>query len=161
MARLFTRFPSLVERWARSREFVTYTETPWSPFSKELKNARIALVTTAGVHLRSQPPFDMEDEEGDPSYREIPVSTPKNELKITHDYYDHEDADQDINLVFPIERLREFQSEGVIGESPARYFSFMGHILGRHIETLINQTGPAVARMLREDGVDAVFLTPA
>lgn len=161
IAKLFARFPSLVERWAKSQEFITYRETPWTPFFKERKDSRIALVTTAGVHLRSQSPFNMDDAEGDPTYREIPATIPVNELTITHNYYDHEDADRDINVVFPIERLRELESEGVIGEITPRHFSLMGHILGRHIATLIEQTGPEVARRLREDGVEAVFLTPA
>jgi D-proline reductase (dithiol) PrdB len=84
-----------------------------------------------------------------------------NELTITHNYYDPEDADRDINVVFPIEQLKELESEEVIGEIAPRHFSFMGHVLGRHMATFINQTGPEAARRLGEDGVDVVFLTPA
>jgi D-proline reductase (dithiol) PrdB len=83
------------------------------------------------------------------------------DLMITHNYYDHQDADQDINVVFPIKRLKEFEAEGMIGQVAPRHFSFMGHILGHHIESLVNRTGPEVAKMLKADGVDAVFLTPA
>ncbi len=161
IARLFTQFPALVERWARSREFITNQETPWAPFLKELKDSRIALVTTAGVHLSSQAPYDMEDEDGDPTYREIPEEVSVNELRITHNYYDHRDADQDINVVFPVERLRELASGGIIGKPAPMHFSFMGHILGRHIQTLIHQTGREVARRLRAEAADAVVLTPA
>ena len=128
---------------------------------KELKDAHVALVTTAGVHLKSHPPYDMKSKEGDPTFRQIPSGTPVNDLMITHNYYDHRDADQDINVVFPLDRLKDLESEGVIGGVAPRHFSFMGHILGHHIDTLINQTGPEVARMLKTDGVDAVFLTPA
>jgi D-proline reductase (dithiol) PrdB len=56
----------------------------------------------------------MDDGEGDLTCREIRASIPVNELTITHDYYDHEDADRDINVVFPIERLRELESERVM-----------------------------------------------
>lgn len=161
LARLFTRFPALVERWARSHDFVVNMDTPWAPLLKDLEECRIALVTTAGVHLRSQSPYDMEDNEGDPTFREIPGHASIDDLMITHNYYNHGDADQDINVVFPIERLRELETERVIGGVAPRHFSFMGHILGRHIETLVNRTGPEVARMLKADGVDAVFLTPA
>jgi len=161
LARLFTQFPSLVERWAKSQNFVINSDTPWAPLSKELKDCRVALVTTAGVHLRSQPPYDMEDGEGDPTFREIPSWARLEDLMITHNYYDHRDADQDINVVFPIERLKGLEAIREIGQVAPRHFSFMGHILGRHIETLVNWTGPEVARMLKADGVDAVFLTPA
>ena len=82
-------------------------------------------------------------------------------MLITHNYYDHSDADQDIDVVFPFDRLKELEIEGTIGRVAPRHFSFMGHILGRHIDTLTKRTGPEVARMLKSDGVDAVFLTPA
>ena len=136
-------------------------DTPWTPLQKELKHAIVALVTTAGIHLRPDPPYDMQDKEGDPTFRQIPSNTPVDDLLITHNYYDHSDADQDINLVLPLERLIELGSEGIIGGVAPRHFSFMGHILGRHIDTLTKRTGPEVARMLKSDGVDAVFLTPA
>jgi D-proline reductase (dithiol) PrdB len=103
----------------------------------------------------------MEDKEGDPTFREIRAGARIEDLMITHNYYDHRDADRDVNVVFPIERLRELEAEGVIGGVAPRHFSFMGHIAGRHIETLVNWTGPEVAKRLKEDGVDAVFLTPA
>jgi D-proline reductase (dithiol) PrdB len=161
IAKLYTRLPPLVKIWARTDEFITNVDTPWTPLEKELKHAKVALVTTAGVHLRSDPPYDMQDKEGDPTFRQIPSSTRAGDLMITHNYYDHSDADQDIDVVFPLDRLKELESEGIIGVVAARHFSFMGHILGRHIATLIERAGPEVARMLKSDGVDAVFLTPA
>jgi D-proline reductase (dithiol) PrdB len=161
LARLFTRFPALVHRWAKSHKFVVNVDTPWTPLSKTLKQCRVALVTTAGVHLRSQPPYDMEDKDGDPSFREIPSNTPLSDLMITHNYYDHGDADLDINIVLPAERLRELAAERIIAGIAPRHFSFMGHILGRHVETLVTRTAPAVAALLKGDGADIVFLTPA
>lgn len=160
IAKLFTRFPTLLKNWARFHRSVTNPDTPWTPLIKKLKDSRIALVTTAGVHLRSQSPYDMEDKEGDPTFREIPAGTRADDLMVTHNYYDHRDADQDINVVFPIERLKELESEKMIGGIAPRHFSFMGHILGHHVETLIHRTGPEVAKMLKADGLDAVFLTP-
>jgi D-proline reductase (dithiol) PrdB len=161
LGKLFTRFPTLVERWAKSHDFVVNVDIPWTALRKDPRDSRVALVTTAGVHMQSQPAYDMEDKEGDPTFREIPVGTRIEDLMITHNYYDHRDADQDINVVFPIERLKEFEAGGMIGGVAPRHFSFMGHIVGRHIETLVNRTGPEVAKRLKADGVDIVFLTPA
>jgi D-proline reductase (dithiol) PrdB len=79
---------------------------------------------------------------------------------ITHDYYDHSDAERDINIVFPIERLWELEMEGIIGGVIRIHYGFMGHILGRHLNTLINKSVPEVARRLRSDKVDLVLLTP-
>ncbi|MFH1674640.1 MAG: glycine/sarcosine/betaine reductase selenoprotein B family protein [Pseudomonadota bacterium] len=161
LAKFFSRFPVLVELWAKSHKFVVNATIPWTDLSKDINECRIALVTTAGVHLKSQPPYDMENQEGDPSFREIPSNTPLSDLMITHNYYDHKDADSDVNVVLPMERLKELEAEGIIKGIASRHFSFMGHILGRHIEKLIKQTGPEVARMLKGDQNDIVFLTPA
>ncbi len=103
----------------------------------------------------------MKDPSGDPSFREIPADTPPNNLTITHIYYDHSDADKDINIVFPIERIRLLKDMGEIGAVNDRHFSFMGHIRGYHIDTLLNETAPRVASILKEDGVDVAILTPA
>lgn len=161
LARIFTRVPGLVDRWAKSHGFLVNVESPWAPLLKQVEKCRIALVTTAGVHLRSQSPFDMEDREGDPTFRVIPSQIGPEDLMITHNYYDHRDADRDINVVLPIQRLKELEVEGLVGEVAPHHFSFMGHIIGRHIETLTSRTAPEVAKMLKTDGVDAVFLTPA
>jgi D-proline reductase (dithiol) PrdB len=103
----------------------------------------------------------MVDPDGDPTFREIPSNAAIHDLAITHNYYDHTDADKDINIVFPIERVQELKSTGDIGDVNHRHFSFMGHIRGRHIDTLINDTATNVARILKNDSVDIVILTPA
>jgi D-proline reductase (dithiol) PrdB len=102
----------------------------------------------------------MNDPDGDPTFREIDIQRPLYDLMITHDYYDHADADRDINIVFPIERLREFETEGIIGRVADTHYSFMGHIDGRHIKTLINEYAPEVAQRVKADNVDVVLFTP-
>lgn len=160
IAKLFTRFPALVERWVKKAAPWKVEGVPWSPLTKPLKTCKIAIVTTAGVHLKGQRPFDMKDTNGDPSYRDIPLSTPIEQLMITHDYYDHSDADKDINIVFPIDRLKELKDAGEMGDIAETNYGFMGHIDKGHIYTLINETAPAVAEKLRAQNVDAVLLTP-
>lgn len=158
---LFKRVPWLAERWARTHRFVEAEAIPWAPLQKPLRACVVALATTAGVHLKTQPPFDMDDPDGDPSYRVIPSDVDAGALTITHKYYDHSAADRDINVVLPMDRLSELRDEGRIGGIAPRFVSFMGHIDGRHVQTLIGDTAPAVARQLKADGVDAAFLTPA
>ncbi len=164
-AKLFTRFPFLGESAAKGVEVTTAGTSsesgiPWTTFSKKLTEAKVAIVTTAGVHIKSDEPFNMQDEDGDPTYRVIPGATPNEELTITHDYYDHADADKDINIVFPLQRLREFAGEGVIGSVSANHYGFMGHIKGAHVDTLVYKMAARVAESLRKDEVDAVILTP-
>jgi D-proline reductase (dithiol) PrdB len=133
---------------------------PWSAVKKPLKECRVMLVTTAGVHHRRQPPFDMSDPMGDPTLRIIDLDAPADDLTITHDYYDHSDADKDLNVVFPLQRLKEFLREGIIGGLTDFHLSFMGHIDGPHIKTLMEKTATEAARLALEAGADCVILTP-
>lgn len=157
---MITRFPSLAKRFVASYAPWESEDIPWTPFTKPLSECTVAMVTTAGVHHRDQAPFDMIDRDGDPSFRVIDISRPLESLIITHDYYDHRDADKDINIIFPVERLREFAREGIIGRRANVHYGFMGHITGPHIMTLIANTAPEVARRLKRDGVDVVLFTP-
>jgi D-proline reductase (dithiol) PrdB len=160
IARVITRFPSLAKRFVDSYAPWESEDIPWTPLAKPLSECTVAVVTTAGVHHRDQKPFDMVDRDGDPSYRIIDLTRPLDTLMITHDYYDHRDADRDLNIVLPVERLREFEREGLIGRLADRHYGFMGHITGPHIMTLITRTAPEAARMLKQGGVDVVLLTP-
>ncbi len=160
VARVFTRFPGLAARWAKRLEPDT-SAVPWTPPRAPLRQARVALVTTGGVHRRSDRPFDMDDPNGDPSFREIPVEASREEIVITHDYYDHTDADQDLNLVLPLDRLAELVEQGAVGGLHSPAYSFMGHIDGPHVNTLVRQTAPEVARRLQRAGVDYALLVPA
>jgi D-proline reductase (dithiol) PrdB len=158
---LFKRLPWLADVWARRRGFVESTSVPWTPLRKPVRESVVALVTTAGVHLRSDAPFDMADPDGDPSFRVVPVETPRAQVKITHKYYDHRAADRDLNVVLPVDRLGELVSAGRVGAVAPRIYSFMGHVDGAHVRTLMEATAPEVARRLRGDGAEAVVLTPA
>lgn len=123
---------------------------------KPLSAARVAIVTTAGVHERTDKPF----RPGDPSYREIPSSAAVGDLVQTHTSigFDRTSVMADINVVFPLERLREMVAEGVIGELAPRFFSFMG--AQRDVVPIRMTTAPEVAAKLVADGVDVVLLTP-
>lgn len=161
LARLYARYPSLLKRWARKARIVSFSESPWSELTGSLADSNLALVTTGGIHLKKQPPFDMQARDGDPTFREIPAEATQTALAISHGYYDSRDANSDINIVFPIDRVRELAQFGEIGSVNHRHFSFMGHITGRQIHTLTNQTAPQVADLLDEDGVDIALFTPA
>ena len=161
LVQLYKHIPGLAERWARGHQFVEGQGIPWAPLGKPLRESCIAMVTTAGVHLTSQPPFDMEDPYGDATFRAFPAAADKSDLTITHKYYDHSAADRDINVVLPIDRLRELQEEGFIGRIAPTLYSFMGHIDGPHLQTLMEETAPEVAERLLREGAEAVVLTPA
>lgn len=168
--RFWNRFyanPFVTQRWAKSRAKATAALVeeqdgiPFARLRKPLAAARGALITTAGVHLLDQSPFDMANPDGDASYRIIPGGARAEEITITHNYYDHSDADRDLNVVFPLDHLRDLAARGVIGAVAPRHFGFMGHIDGPQIAALAGVSAPDVAAKLRADGVDFAFLTPA
>ena len=161
LAKVYTKMPSLVDLYAKKAELVVNTTTPFSPLKRPLAQCRIILITTGGIHARDQKPFDMSDKKGDSSYRELPSDIDVQQLTITHDYYHHADALADPNLVLPIEPLRQLLHQGMIGSIGPRFFSFMGHVTGEHLETLTDTTAPEVAAALIVDEVDAAFLTPS
>jgi len=150
----------LFHRWTRKFSFVESQDIPWTPFSGPLNESRVALITTGGVHLKSDHPFDMKDPSGDPGFRQIPGDVAPNDLTITHNYYDHGDADKDVNIVFPVELIRELAELGEIGSVNHRHFSFMGHVLPPHIDTLMHRTAQEVAQALKNDKVNLAILTP-
>lgn len=158
---LFRRIPWLASRWAQRHQFIEGRDIPWTSVRKPVAESVIALVTTAGVHLKSQEPFDMEDPDGDPSFRVIPSTVRSADLTITHKYYDHSAADRDINVVLPLDRMRELLVEKRIGGIAPFGYGFMGHIDGPHLKALMQRTAPEVARRLKQDRADAVILTPA
>jgi D-proline reductase (dithiol) PrdB len=135
----------------------------WSPGArlvKPLSEARLALVSTAGLHLPHQPAFDLAIKGGDASFRELTNDVDVQELRIAHrsSAFDQMAALKDRNLVFPLDRFRELVARGEVGSLNHRHFSFMGSITapGR----LVSESAPHVAAKLREDQVDAVFLVP-
>lgn len=130
---------------------------PWTPLAKPLSEARVALVTTAGLHVRGDRPFTG----GEQGYRTLPADTPARDVMLSHTSigFDRTGIMADLNVVFPVDRLRELVAAGELGSLAARNYSFLG--AQRSYDGLQGESGPEVARLLREDGVDVVLLTGA
>ena len=162
LAALATRFPVVAKKVVQGyspRE--SAGDIPWAEPVKPLHQAKLALVTTSGIHHRNQQGFDMGDKNGDPSYRTLDGKELFDDFQITHDYYDHSDARKDPNIIFPLDRLEELVAEGALGSLARTHYAFMGHIDAEHITTLIEKTAREVAARLKKDQVDIVLLTPA
>mgnify|MGYP000004615838 FL=1 len=127
-----------------------------TPFTKPppLKELRLALVSTAGLHPRGDRPFGM----GDGDYRLIPRNTPANELVMSHisTNFDRTCYQQDLNVVFPLDRLNDLVQQGKI-ESVAEYhYSFMGATEPEKMEPAI----ATLSAVMKKDGINAVLLVP-
>ena len=126
----------------------------WTPVTKELTEMTVALATAAGVHHKEQERFNLA---GDFTWRKVLNEWPSNELMVSHGGYDNGDVNKDINCMFPIDRLNELAAEGFIKAVATTHAGFMGG--GGNQEKFKNETGPAIAAMFKEQGVDAVILT--
>ena len=132
---------------------------PWSPVAVPLNQAKFALITTGGFYVEGQEPYETDGPEGlgDWTWRAIPKDVPRDELRLAHLHYDLSGPRQDINCVFPLDRMVELEQEGVIGSLASTNYSFMGYI--QRPDLLSAETAPQVAKRLKADGVQAVVLT--
>lgn len=126
--------------------------------NKPLSELRVALGTSGGVYVKTQPSFDMVSHAGDDSVRWIPGDVDSRDLRFAHDHYDHTDADQDPNCMFPLDRLRELAAEKVIGSVAAEHLGFMGFVPDP--TRFMDERIPHVVSRLKQDHVDAVVLSP-
>ncbi len=143
------------ERYAQypPYKWVVNAEAPWTPLAKPLKESRVALLSSGGFYLASQPPF----EENDVSYRLIPKDTDLRDLRIYHHGYRDDDADRDPNCVLPLARLRELAAVGVIGELAPAALSFVTIYSGRRE---VEERAPRIVEALRDMRVDAALMVP-
>lgn len=131
---------------------------PFTPFDGELARATVAIVTAGGVHLKDQEPFNIADELGDLSFRVIPEDAAASDLSVTHHHYDHSDADQDINVVFPLDVLRDLKDEGFVREVAKKHVGYMGYTM--QLKAMYEGTAPEIANEIdRGSRADVVVLT--
>lgn len=162
----FRFLPPKLSAWIRS--FIPdgdfSGEIPFHPLSKPLSEARLALITSAGISLKSDPPFDMEREKaeptwGDRSYRAIPRGTGATDTEVNHLHINLDYVKKDLNVMLPLDRMEEFVGEGTVGELAPTSYSFYG-FQWENNEFLDTAIQPMIDQM-KTESVDAVFLTPA
>lgn len=137
---------------------------PWTPLPRPMSQCTVALISSAGVALDTDRPFDQEGERqnpwwGDPSYRILPDTATEDNVRLYHLHVNPCYAEQDLNCLFPIQRLNELAEAGEIGRAAPRHYSIMGYIL--QPDQLLQETTPAMIRNLQEDQADVVILVPA
>ena len=138
--------------------FVVSDDIPWTPYRGRPSEQTFGLVTSGGLYLKqSQPAFNTESIHGDPSFREIPKTVRQQDLGIAHAHYDHSLAEQDINIIFPVQRFVELEKEGIIGRVPDTLYSFS---YVNDVVTLMTKTLPDFIARIKAAAVDVLFLVP-
>jgi D-proline reductase (dithiol) PrdB len=157
--------PTLRDLLKKEIPTAEYTgEIPWTPLKKPASQTIFSLMTSAGVNLKTDLPFDMAREKqepfwGDPTHREIPRGTSQGLIDANHLHVDTGFMKEDINVILPITRFAEFEREGVIGRLAPTCYSFYGY--QHDFSFLLDRTMPKVAAKMHDEGVEAVILTPA
>jgi D-proline reductase (dithiol) PrdB len=162
----FGFLPPGLRAWIRNyiseREFKG--SVPWTAVSKPLSQITLSLVTSAGISLKSDPPFDMEKEKkepmwGDRSHRKIPRGTTEKEINVNHLHIKTAYIVQDINVILPLARMAEFEKEGIIGRLAPTAYSFYGFQWEN--TDFLKESFQPISQNMKAEGVEAVLLTPA
>ncbi len=125
----------------------------------DLKSSRLMFISSAGGYLPdSQQPFDASNPLGDYTVRKFPPSTPFENLKYAHDHYDHTAVNDDPQVLLPLVHLREMVTEGRIGTMTS-VVSFMGY--QPDVSQLLDETIPAILKIVRDEQADAALLVPS
>lgn len=154
--------PQLTEKY-RSLGFPNYNwsaydESPFTPFEKPLEESCISMIISSGIFRDDQEPFEPSGwPVNEVGIRLIPKDTDVKRLNLYYNYYDHRDAVKDINCVFPLERLRDFEKEGVVGRVPPSIISLgMGRTYKRSL--IFKDLVPRITEILHEQEVDGVLV---
>lgn len=161
----FRFLPPSLKAWIGSQIPQEYSgDIPWTPVSKPVNQATFSMVTSAGINLKTDPPFDMEREKqeptwGDPTYRVIPKESTEQDIDVNHLHINTDFILQDINVMLPLARMKELEQEGVIGKMATTAYSFYGFQWER--TNFLTEAIEPMSKQMKEEGVDYVILTPA
>jgi D-proline reductase (dithiol) PrdB len=150
------RLSDLPERTAeayRTMAMPDFGPAPWAP-APPLAEARIAIVTTAGLHRRGDTNFAM----GAGDFRILPADIDPADIVMSHVSvnFDRSGFQQDIKTVFPLEHLKALAAEGSVGSIASWHYAFMGAT----DPTNMAENATEVGRLLKQDGVNAALLVP-
>jgi D-proline reductase (dithiol) PrdB len=137
---------------------------PWAPVTKPRAESRVALLSTAGLSMKGDAPFDMEMERrnplrGDPSWRAIRADATSGRVDANHLHIDTGYIERDLNVALPLDRLRALTDEGFVGSMADTHYATMGY-QGNDTRVLEQKSAPEIAARMRSEQVDLALLAP-
>src|SRR5215213_4311053 len=139
--------------------FVKNRRAPFTPARRALPMLNLALISSAGAYIDGTSAFDTGSISGDVSFREIPIEVEASDLRFAGRGYDPTAVQQDANSELPVERLLEFEQNGIIGQLNPVYWSFCGFI--PDAARLVDEMVPTLVERVRRYEVQAALLVPA
>jgi len=142
----------------------THAPIPWTPMRKPLAESKVALLSTAGLSMKGDTPFDMEFERrrptrGDPSWRALRADATSDQIDANHLHIDTSYILRDLNVALPLDRLRECAQRGEIGSVAETHYSIMGY-QGNDSSELVSKSAPEIAARMSSEEVDLAILAP-
>lgn len=139
--------------------WVTNRRAPFVPARRALPMLNLALITSAGAYIDGTEPFDTSIAGGDVSFREIPIEVEARDLKWAARGFDPAAILEDMNAQAPVQRLLEFEGNGIIGQLNPVWWSFCGFIpnAARFVATSL----PQFVERVRRYETQAALLVPA
>lgn len=139
--------------------FVQNTYAPFTPARRALPLTNLALISSAGAYIDGTDPFDTTARDGDINFREIPIEVEAEDLQYAGRGYDMTAVRQDMNSQIPVERLLEYEANGVIGKLNNVWWSFNGFIPNAQLAA--EQLAPQIVERVMRYEVQAALLIPA
>ncbi|HEV8187761.1 MAG TPA: glycine/sarcosine/betaine reductase selenoprotein B family protein [Pyrinomonadaceae bacterium] len=139
--------------------FVKNRRAPFTPARRALPMLNLAVISSAGGYIDGTPAFDTSSANGDLSFREIPIEVEASDLKFSARGYDPTSVQNDINSAVPVERLVEFEQNGIIGQLNPVFWSFCGFI--PDAAKVADELAPNLVERLQRYEVQAALLVPA
>lgn len=132
---------------------------PLAPLRKPLRDCRLTFVSTAGVQPKGSLPLDTVHPIGDYTFRRVPSSSLPNDLEIHQIKFPTVGAHRDLNVIFPIERLRELVADGVLGSLTADLFTFIGYNMDP--DRVERDLAVSIADAVEGERADIALMCPA
>ena len=139
--------------------FVRNKRAPFTPARRALPMLNLALISSAGAYIDGTEALDTSAPDGDFTFREIPTEVEARDLKIAARGYDPAAVNQDLNAQLPLERLSEFEQNGVIGQLNPVFWSFCGFI--PDAARMADEMLPKIMERIVRYEVQAALLIPA
>jgi D-proline reductase (dithiol) PrdB len=125
---------------------------PYTPLRRDLKDCRIALVSTSGAYAEGMQPFT----DNDLSFRLVPNDTDVKKIKFVPGHFDTSRGAEDANVMFPLDCLRELAASGEV-RTLADYHVSMG--LTTELRKLKETVSWEIAEVVMKVRPDVVLLT--
>lgn len=159
-----TEFSGRFKNWRgdenlRGYPFVENTYAPFTPVRRALPMLNLALISSAGAYIDGTDSFDLDLRDGDTNFREIPIEVEAEDFLFAAKGYDTKAVLEDRNSLIPIDRLVEYENNGVIGKLNDVWWSLSPYIPNAAL--VANEIAPRIAERLKGYEVQAALLVPA